>query len=89
PDLAQFLEKLEPQHRGRLLQDLIPLDVEARRRAGEAPSPQDYVARFPDYTANIDHAFAEMQDTPVQEPPTEMTTPPTPRENAGAVKDFL
>jgi eukaryotic-like serine/threonine-protein kinase len=47
PDPAAFAEGNGPE-RVALLRELIRLDVEYRRRAGETPTPRDYADRFPE-----------------------------------------
>jgi serine/threonine-protein kinase len=47
PHIEDFLQGVPDPERPPLLQELIALEVEHRRRAGEAPWPQEYQARFP------------------------------------------
>ena len=47
PRIESFLgETLDPE-RAALLRELIPLDADYRRRNGEEPRPEEYLARFP------------------------------------------
>jgi WD40 repeat protein len=49
--------------RAALLAELVPLDIEYRRRAGETPLPDDYAGRFPDLDpAWLAGLFAEAAD---------------------------
>ena len=47
PRLADYLAGVPEAERPTLLAELIALDIEYRRRAGERPQPDDYVGRFP------------------------------------------
>lgn len=51
PDLAAFLPA-DAAGRLRTLRELIPLDIDFRRRAGQAVSLKDYVTRFPELDAD-------------------------------------
>jgi predicted ATPase len=48
PALESHLAEVPEQHRGVLLRELILLDIDYRRRAGESPSAEDYRRRFPE-----------------------------------------
>ncbi len=48
PRLEDSVAALTGEQRTALLVELIPLDVEYRRRLGELPQPSEYLARFPD-----------------------------------------
>jgi serine/threonine protein kinase len=47
PTLEDRLGDLPEPERSTLLRELVLLDVDYRRRAGEEPQPQDYLPRFP------------------------------------------
>jgi serine/threonine protein kinase/WD40 repeat protein len=47
PRLEEFVEDLPPDQRQALLTELLHLDIDYRRRAGEQPRAEDYLARFP------------------------------------------
>jgi serine/threonine-protein kinase len=47
PRIEDFLQGIPDLERHRVLQELIALEVEHRHRAGEAPRPEEYQARFP------------------------------------------
>jgi serine/threonine protein kinase len=51
PLLEDFLAGWEGAERAALLRELVPLDAEYRRGAGEPCAPADYLARFPDVDA--------------------------------------
>jgi serine/threonine-protein kinase len=48
PDLEAYLADAQEPLRSALLRELIALDIEYRRRAGESPSLEDYRDRFPE-----------------------------------------
>jgi WD40 repeat protein len=48
PRLLDSLENVDAEDRAALLAELLPLDVEYRRRAGESPCPEDYTTQLPD-----------------------------------------
>jgi WD40 repeat protein len=48
PRLEDFLTGWQGQERAALLRELVPLDADYRAIQGEAPSPTQYRARFPD-----------------------------------------
>ena len=51
PRLEDFLAEVDGPARVVLLRDLIAVDVDYRRLAGEMPQPDDYGARFPELNA--------------------------------------
>jgi WD40 repeat protein/tRNA A-37 threonylcarbamoyl transferase component Bud32 len=51
PRIEEFLAEVPAQERPALLQDLIRLDADHRRRRGEVPRAEDYCGRFPELTA--------------------------------------
>ena len=57
--MESFLERVRAGSRGILFQNLLHLDIEFRRRKGDAPSSADYVSRFPSYSQLIRQAFFE------------------------------
>src|SRR5262249_18291169 len=48
PSIEGYLADAQGPLRSTLLRELVKLDVEYRRRAGESPSPENYRDRFPD-----------------------------------------
>src|SRR4051794_17374254 len=58
PDLAAYLGAATGPFRARLYRELLALELEYRRRRGEAPVPAAYGARFPDDQAVTDAVFA-------------------------------
>jgi serine/threonine-protein kinase len=65
PQLESFLERAPPAARKELFQQLLALEVEYRRDLGQAPSVDEYVARFPEFADLIrrGHPFRERSDT--------------------------
>src|SRR5215831_9561580 len=47
PQLESFFGEVPEDERPVLFAELLHIDVEFRRRAGEDPQPGDYLARFP------------------------------------------
>jgi serine/threonine-protein kinase len=99
PRIEEFLERAGEDDRNMLLEELLYLEVELRRDRGEAPSPEDYRARFPESEREIDAAFAEQDivDSPARSPelpvqgklsPNEMPTaflPPRSQDSSGSI----
>jgi serine/threonine-protein kinase len=57
--LDEILASACPGDRMALFQELIGLEIELRREAGESPVPADYHGRFPEYGPLIDAAFLD------------------------------
>ena len=57
PKIEDLAMGLEPRDRDRMVLELLALEVELRRKAGEDPRPRDYEARFPDPPGLIHEAF--------------------------------
>lgn len=53
PDLAAYLAMARESERGELFVELLKLDCDYRQRAGDTPREADYLARFPQYRAEI------------------------------------
>src|SRR6516162_9481867 len=47
PAIEDFVADTPEPERTALLRELVPLDVDYRRRHGEEPQPHEYSARFP------------------------------------------
>jgi tetratricopeptide (TPR) repeat protein len=62
PDAADFLDIISERARSVLLRQLLLLDWEYRRRAGDNPQSADYQERFPADTAVIDSVGREMAE---------------------------
>jgi serine/threonine protein kinase/WD40 repeat protein len=53
PQIEDVLSDRSEPERAALLQELIALDVDYRRKAGEQPQPDDYRARFPEASLSL------------------------------------
>ena len=60
PRIEEALEICPPPYPMALLRNLLVLDLSRRRREGEAPSPGEYRARFPEHVQLIDSLFREL-----------------------------
>jgi serine/threonine protein kinase len=77
---AYVAEVPEPGHTP-LLRELLALELELRRNAGERPTPEEYHGRFPEHIELIDAFFANSPGDADSEPPGSSgraTTPHTP-----------
>ncbi len=61
PDLTSSLETVPDRARGRLLRELLAIDLEFRRRRGELCRPEEYHASLPEYGDAIEQTFAAME----------------------------
>src|SRR5262245_3288805 len=61
PRVEDFLGESPGDERGRLLQELIHLDVFYRRRAGQQPAADEYFRRFPHQKTLLRDVFAEAE----------------------------
>jgi serine/threonine-protein kinase len=59
PRIEDELEQVAALSRAVLLSDLLAAEINARRRGGEHPTPDDYAARFPTQLALIEAVFAQ------------------------------
>jgi ribosomal protein S27E len=64
PPLDAYLGDLPEEHRGRLLQELLAVELSYRRAASEQPEHDEYLRQFPQYGREIEAAF---QTTPPAE----------------------
>ncbi len=60
PRIEEALEICPPPYPRALLRNLLVIDLSRRRREGEAPSPGEYRARFPEHVQLIDSLFREL-----------------------------
>jgi serine/threonine-protein kinase len=74
PRMEDYLVATPGPQRGPLLRELLCLELYYRRRDGERPNPQEYLARFPDDRERIEAAFAVGRS----EPDSPSTRPPEP-----------
>jgi predicted Ser/Thr protein kinase len=57
PRIEEFLVEFDESRWPRLLEELLRIESELRRRASEEPSRDEYLLRFPDHAALIDVVF--------------------------------
>jgi tetratricopeptide (TPR) repeat protein len=57
PRIEDFLDGVAAPYRPSLLRDLLDAELDARRRLGERPEPDEYRAHFPDDLSAIESAF--------------------------------
>ncbi len=57
PRIEDYLAEVEQSQRPALLEELLRVELELRRRDGEEPGPEDYAGRFPHHTALIRAVF--------------------------------
>src|SRR5262245_5993659 len=74
PALESCLEQAAPAHQPALMAELLALEIEYRRRLGESPTQEAYLARFPHLGAVIEEAFGP---TTPELPAAEGTWSPT------------
>jgi eukaryotic-like serine/threonine-protein kinase len=68
PRIEDFLGEATVSERPEWLQALLDVELDCRRAAGEAPTPDEYRRRFPEHPQLIADAFAESQPRPGPEP---------------------
>jgi WD40 repeat protein len=54
PRIEDYLAEVEESQRPALLEELLRVELELRRRAGEEPVPEDYTPRFPEQAERIE-----------------------------------
>lgn len=83
PRVEDYLDRVEAQGRGRLLEELLAEEFALRAAGGEAFDAAEYRARFPDHVATVEQALGsypgrrEMSDTPRAEKETNGIVPAT------------
>ena len=60
PRIEEALEIVPASYSMALLRNLLVLELSRRRRDGEAPTPGEYRARFPEHAQLIDSLFREL-----------------------------
>ncbi len=71
PEIERYLEKVPLQERGKLLRELVCIELEYRRKSGESCERGEYTARFPELARFVDEAFiAESGPADPHEAPT-------------------
>src|SRR5689334_2993482 len=59
PRIEDYLADIDEQRRAQLLEELLRVERELRRRAGEESNPDEFHRRFPEHTAAVDAAFGD------------------------------
>lgn len=81
--IEDFLDSVGESSQEMLFQNLLLIEVEFRRRQNQAPSSDEYVARFPQFARLVRQAFFEstmmsremLGDTPADEPTVVLSMP--------------
>jgi hypothetical protein len=68
PRIEDCLAGLHGLRRAVLLEELIRIELEWRRKAGEAPTSGEYRSRFPGHAGTIERLFAEAGPAPPRRP---------------------
>jgi len=63
PAIAEYLDSAEPDGRDELFRELLALEIELRREAGQDPTVEEYVDRFPARDAAVRAVFCESAST--------------------------
>ena len=75
PRIEDYLAEVEESQRPALVEELLRVEVEMRRRAGEKPVGAEYAARFPEHVAHIEAVFGSDPGRPAPSVPAhEMPT---------------
>jgi WD40 repeat protein/tetratricopeptide (TPR) repeat protein/predicted Ser/Thr protein kinase len=75
PEMEEYLRLAPEAVRPALLRELILLEVEYRRRAGEEPRPAEYRQRFPEHDDLIATLFHSLSSPPAAGSPAAETPP--------------
>ncbi len=70
PQVEDYLQRVAEQHRPSLVAELLAVDIQFRRQAGESPTADDYLPQLPDQVDAVSQFFATqaMQETEPQSP---------------------
>jgi WD40 repeat protein len=75
PRIEDFLAEVDEERRPRLLEELLRVECELRRRAGDDPVVAEYAARFPEHAALIEAVFSPgLAPSTPSEPPFNLPT---------------
>jgi serine/threonine protein kinase len=66
PRIEDYLAGVEEPRRSLLFEELLRTELQLRRKAGEAPGPEDYQSRFPEHSQMIRELFADAAPSPSQ-----------------------
>ena len=59
--IGHLLEQISDENKPALIHELIAVELELRRKHGQVPREEDYVALFPSFAKQIERAFQWMQ----------------------------
>ncbi len=65
PSLSRYLQEASAVDRATLFADLLGIELELRRDAGESPEVSEYQRTFPSYASNVAAVFEEAADDAV------------------------
>ncbi len=68
PRIEDYLEQAEESARPRLLRELLGMELELRRGAGETPQASEYQQRFPDFAGIVEQLVREVPARPTVSP---------------------
>ena len=69
PHIEDFLAGADENARAHLIEELVRVECELRRDAGEQPTPAEYLVRFPDDWQAVNAAFlGEDSSSPTKRP---------------------
>jgi hypothetical protein len=68
PRIEDCLAGVEGARRSLLLEELLRIELDWRREAGEAPTAEEYQSRFPEHARTIGGLFAEAAPSPPRPP---------------------
>ena len=77
PRIEDSLVRIEDSTRRRLLRELLLLEVELRRRAGQTPRADDYRPRFPDHADLVEEVLDETINKSASDQSSELPGPPS------------
>ncbi|MFI5459431.1 MAG: serine/threonine protein kinase [Isosphaerales bacterium] len=60
PVIDSYLGRVDPDAQPTLLRNMLAIDIERRREAGEQPHVEEYLQRFPRFASLIRNAFLEL-----------------------------
>jgi tetratricopeptide (TPR) repeat protein len=62
---GSYLDRVEPEAQPTLLRNLLVIDIDRRRAAGEQPRLEDYLQRFPQFATLIRDLFVDISSVPL------------------------
>jgi len=59
PRIETYLDLVESSQRNKLFRELLAIEIELRVECGEHPTPEEYLARYPEWAPAVAIAFSE------------------------------